>query len=80
MMTIKAVSFIIYISQNVTGKGSDGPGYARFRFGLHYCLPGQVEIFLLPGCWCFPLVLLNMQLTVHIGAASDVFLPVPTYR
>ena len=48
-MTIKAVSFIIYISQNVTGKGSDGPGYARFRFGLHYCLPGQVEIFLLPG-------------------------------
>ena len=78
-MTIKAVSFIINISQNVTGKGSDGPGYARFRFGLHYCLPGQVEIFL-PGCWCFPLVLLNMQLTVHIGAASDVFLPVPTYR
>ena len=44
-MTIKAVSFIINISQNVTGKGSDGPGYARFRFGLHYCLPGQVEIF-----------------------------------
>ena len=48
-MTIKADSFIIYISQNVTGKGSDGPGYARFRFGLHYCLPGQVEIFFLPG-------------------------------
>ena len=45
LSALSYLSFIIYISQNVTGKGSDGPGYARFRFGLHYCLPGQVEIF-----------------------------------